>query len=109
MVRCPQFRLSSFLITQFLKIIFRVERSTDQVVKAINLEALSKWVGNIPQDVVDDMPKLAPMLRVLGYDPKANPPNYEEADLKINQKFLEKFPGRNRRRKEMVDVEDYLN
>jgi len=54
----------------------KVERSTDQVIKPVNLEALSKWVGKIPKDVVDDMDKVAPMLRKLGYDPFGNPPNY---------------------------------
>lgn len=58
----------------------RVERSSDQVIKPINLEALTKWVGHIPEDVVQDMANLAPMLSTLGYDPYANPPNYGSAD-----------------------------
>lgn len=58
----------------------RLERSTDQVIKPINLEALSKWVGQIPEDVVRDMAKVAPMLSELGYDPHANPPNYGRPD-----------------------------
>lgn len=45
---------------------FRVERSSDQVIKPVNLEALTKWVGNIPEDVVHDMANLAPMLSILG-------------------------------------------
>ena len=61
----------------------KVERSTDQVVKPVNLEALNSWVGKIPDDVVAEMDTIAPMLSVLGYDPHANPPNYGEADLKI--------------------------
>lgn len=44
----------------------RVERSSDQVIKPVNLEALTKWVGNIPEDVVHDMANIAPMLSVLG-------------------------------------------
>lgn len=60
--------------------IVRVERSSDQVIKPVNLEALSKWVGNIPDDVVRDMAEIAPMLSVLGYDPYANPPDYGKAD-----------------------------
>ena len=60
----------------------RTERSSDQVVKPVNLgdsqphfnnfatlDALSKWVGKIPEDVVSQMAEVAPMLRVLGYDP----------------------------------------
>ncbi|XP_003740938.1 protein-tyrosine sulfotransferase 1 [Galendromus occidentalis] len=57
-----------------------LERSTDQVIKPINIEALSKWVGAIPQDVVRDMAEVAPMLEFLGYDPKANPPDYGKPD-----------------------------
>lgn len=57
-----------------------MERSSDQVIKPVNLEALNKWVGNIPDDVVKDMADLAPMLSVLGYDPYANPPNYGKPD-----------------------------
>ena len=44
----------------------RLERSTDQVIKPINIEALSKWVGAIPEDVVRDMAEVAPMLEFLG-------------------------------------------
>lgn len=54
----------------------RVERSTDQVMKPVNTDALSKWVGHIPSDVLSDMAEIAPMLARLGYDPHANPPNY---------------------------------
>lgn len=57
-----------------------MERSSDQVIKPVNLEALTKWVGHIPKDVVDQMADIAPMLSVLGYDPYANPPNYGAPD-----------------------------
>lgn len=57
-----------------------MERSSDQVVKPVNVEALTKWVGQIPKDVVADMAELAPMLAKLGYDPAANPPNYGSPD-----------------------------
>lgn len=59
---------------------FRVERSSDQVIKPVNLEALSKWVGHIPDDVVRDMAEIAPMLSVLNYDPYSNPPEYGKPD-----------------------------
>ncbi|XP_066502813.1 tyrosylprotein sulfotransferase 1, like [Hoplias malabaricus] len=58
----------------------KVERSTDQVVNPVNTEALSKWVGSIPEDVVKDMDNIAPMLRRLGYDPFGNPPDYGTPD-----------------------------
>lgn len=67
----------------------RLERSTDQVIKPINMEALSKWVGQIPGDVVADMAETAPMLSVLGYDPKANPPDYGKPDSFVVTKMNE--------------------
>jgi protein-tyrosine sulfotransferase len=63
----------------------KVERSSDQVIKPVNLEALSSWVGKIPADVVAQMDTIAPMLRRLGYDPFANPPNYGDPDMKIKE------------------------
>ncbi|XP_034034023.1 protein-tyrosine sulfotransferase 1-like [Thalassophryne amazonica] len=54
----------------------KVEHSTDQVMKPVNTDALAKWVGHIPSDVMSDMAEIAPMLARLGYDPHANPPDY---------------------------------
>jgi len=51
----------------------------------VNLEALTKWVGQIPEDVVHDMASVAPMLSILGYDPYANPPNYGNADAVVKE------------------------
>lgn len=48
--------------------------------KPVNLEALSKWVGHMPDDVVSDMAEIAPMLQHFGYDPEANPPVYGKPD-----------------------------
>lgn len=69
----------------------KLERSTDQVIKPVNTEMLSKWVGHIPKDVIRDMGKLAPMLAKLGYDPNANPPNYGDPDsfVKIKMQNIE--------------------
>lgn len=61
----------------------RIERSTDQVIKPVNLEALTWWVGHIPADVLDVMDNIAPMLRRLGYDPNANPPDYGQPDPEV--------------------------
>ena len=66
----------------------KVERSSDQVVKPVNLDALSSWVGKMPADVVAQMDTIAPMLKRLGYDPMANPPNYGQADAKIKENTL---------------------
>ena len=57
-----------------------MERSSDQVIKPVNVDALGKWIGNIPQDVLDDMATLAPMLQRLGYDPYSNSANYGTPD-----------------------------
>uniref|UniRef100_A0A2P2ICB8 Protein-tyrosine sulfotransferase n=1 Tax=Hirondellea gigas TaxID=1518452 RepID=A0A2P2ICB8_9CRUS len=62
----------------------KVERSSDQVVKPINLDGLARWVGQIPDDVLSDMANIAPMLATLGYDPHANPPNYGKADVMVS-------------------------
>ncbi|TKR94001.1 hypothetical protein L596_008353 [Steinernema carpocapsae] len=64
----------------------KTERSTDQVVKPVNLDALTKWVGFYPDDVVKDMAEIAPMLEALGYDPNANPPNYGKPDEAVLKK-----------------------
>merc|ERR1719219_2197682 len=61
----------------------KVERSSDQVVKPVNLEALSKWLGSIPDDVIEDMANIAPMLEKMGYDPHGNPPNYGKPDDEV--------------------------
>ncbi|XP_054718805.1 protein-tyrosine sulfotransferase 1-like [Uloborus diversus] len=66
-----------------------LERSTDQVIKPINTIALTKWVGKLPQDVIRDMPSLAPMLHILGYDPHANPPDYGKPDALVIQNTWE--------------------
>jgi len=61
----------------------KVERSSDQVVKPVNLEALSKWVGMMPDDVIEDMANIAPMLEKMGYDPDGNPPKYGTPDDEV--------------------------
>lgn len=62
-----------------------MERSSDQVIKPVNVEALTKWVGHFPPDVVRDMAELAPMLSTLGYDPQANPPAYGTPDAEVDR------------------------
>lgn len=71
----------------------KVERSTDQVIKPVNVGALSKWVGKIPPDVLQDMAVIAPMLAKLGYDPYANPPNYGKPDPKILENTRRVYKG----------------
>jgi len=59
------------------------ERSSDQIVKPINVEALTTWVGFYPEDVLKDMDSIAPMLAKLGYSPTENPPNYGVPDGQV--------------------------
>ncbi|KAH1017820.1 hypothetical protein HUJ05_008415 [Dendroctonus ponderosae] len=85
----------------------KVERSSDQVIKPVNLEALTKWVGNIPDDVVRDMAEIAPMLSVLGYDPYSNPPNYGKPDDQVAAKTKDIQRNKNvwdKKAKEMFSV-----
>lgn len=77
---CPSQQAGSVPSLTRLSSLPRIERSTDQVIKPVNLEALSKWTGHIPVDVLRDMAQIAPMLARLGYDPYANPPNYGNPD-----------------------------
>lgn len=62
------------------------ERSSDQVIKPINLNALSQWVGSFSADVLDRMPAIAPMLSRLGYDPTKSPPKYGDPDPEVLEK-----------------------
>uniref|UniRef100_A0A8R1TZZ5 Protein-tyrosine sulfotransferase n=1 Tax=Onchocerca volvulus TaxID=6282 RepID=A0A8R1TZZ5_ONCVO len=86
----------------------KVERSTDQVIKPVNLDALTKWVGTFDEDVLQEMASLAPMLAELGYDPNANPPKYGEPDpivLKNTNELHMNMEEWERRAKEVVRPE----
>lgn len=58
----------------------KTEHSSDQVVKPINLEALTKWVGHMPSYLKKELDSLAPMLKRLGYDTVSDTPSYGTAD-----------------------------
>ena len=61
------------------------------MIKPVNIASLYAWVGQIPKNIIDVMPKLAPMLKTLGYDPLANPSDYGEPDERVanNTKHME--------------------
>lgn len=59
---------------------FRTEHSSDQVIKPINLEALTRWVGHIPDEIKKEIDTLAPMLKRLGYDTESDSPTYGAPD-----------------------------
>jgi protein-tyrosine sulfotransferase len=50
------------------------------VIKPINLEALTKWIGHMPKEVKSELDTLAPMLKKLGYDIQSDVPTYGVAD-----------------------------
>lgn len=58
------------------------EKSSDQLINS-----LSSWVNYLPNDVLANMSYIAPMLTLLGYDPKANPPDYHQLNLTIEKKL----------------------
>lgn len=62
----------------------KVERSSDQVSKPVNRDALHKWVGHIPENVASDLPILAPMMKVFGYDPTDPAPTYGATEVPGN-------------------------
>jgi len=67
---------------------YRVEKSTDQVIKPVNLEALGRWADSVPADVRRDIHKIAPMLSRLGYDADSYPPSYGQADALVANNTL---------------------
>ena len=66
--------------------ICRLEKSTDQVIKPINIDALGKWKGKIPENVEKNLDEIAPMLRKLGYDPNRGPEQYGVPDELVRKK-----------------------
>ncbi|XP_063715029.1 protein-tyrosine sulfotransferase 1-like, partial [Symsagittifera roscoffensis] len=80
----------------------KLERSTEQVAKPINLLGLSSWVGHIPMGVLTNIKMYAPMLEVLGYDLSPDNPKYGEPDEIVmkNLKMLEEQP-------EKFDIETF--
>ena len=60
-----------------------IERSSDQIIKPINSDALTSWVGFYDNDTLDDMDSIAPMLKKLGYDPWDHHPSYGVPDGEV--------------------------
>ena len=74
----------------------KTEKSSDQVIKPVNLEGLYTWTGKISDNILKSIDTLAPMLKELGYDTKSKFPNYGKPDkaveenmkkIKSNQQF----------------------
>jgi len=68
-------------MSTILSLLFgRTEKSAGQVQRPLYLGGLTSWCGHIPADVVRDLPRIAPMLARLGYDPTNPKPKYGEPD-----------------------------
>jgi hypothetical protein len=82
--RESHFRSKNFSIKtntfRFVCFFSRTEHSSDQVIKPINLEALTKWTNTFPQEIKKELNTLAPMLKKLGYDIESDVPTYGSAD-----------------------------
>merc|ERR1712137_1243415 len=70
------------------------ERSSDQVQKAIYLNALKEFVGKVPDHVVRNITKVAPMLEFFGYDTSADPDYTTIRIPRELQLFYEEAPRR---------------
>ena len=61
----------------------RMEPSTGQVIKPVNTEGLYAWVGSFPDELLQEMDSVAPMLSKFGYDPRKNPPSYGFPEARV--------------------------
>ena len=59
---------------------FSLERSTDQVKEAVNVNALYKWCENLPPSVLERTHRIAPIMKKLGYDSWKKWPDYRKMD-----------------------------
>jgi len=72
-----------------------LERSTDQVVKALYTSALSSWEGKISEEDLDKVAEKAPLMTVFGYKPEIHRGEYGQF-ISTNQteSFKKRFPYR---------------
>ena len=55
--------------------------------KPLYTDSLKSWVGHIPDDVMADLPKIAPMMKTLGYDVHSKDPHYGKPDQEVQDKY----------------------
>ncbi|EPB69007.1 hypothetical protein ANCCEY_11901 [Ancylostoma ceylanicum] len=53
-----------------------IEYSTSQVKEKVYKKALTSWFGYFPDSILNDINKLAPILRQIGYDTSSPKPSY---------------------------------
>ncbi|CAJ0561690.1 unnamed protein product, partial [Mesorhabditis spiculigera] len=61
------------------------EFSTNQVVQGVNLKAMTAWKGFFNDELLGKIPRLAPMMASLGYDPFDLDPDYTKWARTTNQ------------------------
>lgn len=86
LVTNPEFNLKRILkflqinwndvVLNHQKYIQNSNKVSDNIKKPLNSESLYKWVNNIPESVLAQLQKLAPMMKKLGYDIKSEKPKY---------------------------------
>ena len=57
---------------------FSLEKSSDQVREAVNLKALYKWCDHLPAKLLELVPRVAPVMRKMGYDVWRKWPDYRK-------------------------------
>ena len=85
MTKC---RLFGEVWHSLLKTVLIEKNDNFQVVKPLYTDSMKSWVGKIPDDVLDDMAKIAPMLSTLGYDPHSKDPFYGKPDQEVTDKYM---------------------
>ncbi|XP_068739930.1 protein-tyrosine sulfotransferase 2-like [Montipora capricornis] len=67
-------------------ILSRLEKSSDQVREAININALYKWCDHLPATVLERVPRIAHITKKLGYDVSMKWPDYRMMDSVVTKK-----------------------
>ncbi|CAG5109579.1 Oidioi.mRNA.OKI2018_I69.chr2.g4099.t1.cds [Oikopleura dioica] len=71
-----------------------MERSTDQVVKATYTSALSSWEGKVSDEELDNVEKMAPLMKEFGYKPELHFGSYDHfLSSKQSKSFKKTFPS----------------
>ena len=65
------------------------------------------WLGKIPEDVLRDLPEIAPMLSYFGYDPRNHKPTYGNPDQLVLNKVRRKDISK--QKKSLLLVQNFIN
>lgn len=64
---------------------FSLEKSTDQVKEAVNLKALYKWSDRLTPSLLEDTERIAPVMKILGYDSWKKWPDYRKMNSVVTK------------------------